>query len=745
MEDCCYQNRPSQTSTSSTSSTSPPSSSREYFYFYYYCHSSSLPLPLSFLFFINHQPVNPSSLSSSTSLPPYRFSLPNNKQQSLQLVLRDTDQTVQISPTSFDGDTIESKSLHNFTTSVTTITYDCSFSNDTHVTTFFFIHFNDTVLYSLLCYLLSYILTMDVKPIRKTSRIRDENDPATLAAAIGRRKMMSSAAGTKAVSQRSEQPAKRVALADSTRYETAVAQKVVDQAAKGSLGKSAVRGKPLAVKHSVASVATGTKAHQRPPQRQTSKKSMVHRDQENKAPNQVAAKAAQPRVGSGNVSASQAAHKRPFVYRDEPQPAVALEAKLATVSEKPSSDASSGAPGVKASATEEYEHGGVHLVDEEPPARALPNAVEGVKDNDEIAPGSNLNVTESPTVGTFGDQCQQPADDANERRLVQGGALFPEWNDAARREVSRAHDICSHPSFKDTVLDDGDPSYVADYADEILAYLMELDLNYLAHPHYMANQTELRWDMRSTLIDWLIEVHERFQMVSEVLFNAVNIIDRFLSKKIIPVHQLQLVGITALLIAAKLEEIYPPSMDSFVFMVDDAYSADEIRACEAYMLKTLQWEINSPGPMNFLRYISTADEYQWDIRALAKYFLEASLMDKRFVGTPISYTAAASYYLAMIMLNEGDWNVKHIHYSGYTAEQLKPAIEVLIEMMGLPQIHHPATFNKYSDKKFKRVASFVEKWMCAQFNNIGPFSPSAYDPAHCVSTKNGPSQRDCVI
>ncbi|KAK6543096.1 hypothetical protein TWF694_007019 [Orbilia ellipsospora] len=594
---------------------------------------------------------------------------------------------------------------------------------------------------------------MDAKPIRKTSRIRDENDPATLAAAIGRRKVTTSNAGTKAVSgvnQRSEQTAKRVALADATRYETTVAQKVVDQGPKGSLCKPAVRGKPLAVKNSTASVATGAKSHQQQPQRQASKKSMVHRDQENRIPNQVATKATQPRAGTGNAQLSQGAQKRPFVYRDEPQPAAISEANLPTVSEKPSSDLSAKALVSKTSTTVEYESEGVKIIDEEP--LALPpavlqeqNAAEGIKDGYETAPASDISLTEVTTVG------EQLSVDPNEKRLVQGGALFPEWNDATRREVSRAHDICSHPSFKDTVLDDGDPSYVADYADEILAYLMDLDLNYLAHPHYMANQTELRWDMRSTLIDWLIEVHERFQMVSEVLFNAVNIIDRFLSKKTIPVHQLQLVGITALLIAAKLEEIYPPSMDSFVFMVDDAYSADEIRACEAYMLKTLQWEINSPGPMNFLRYISTADEYQWDIRALAKYFLEASLMDNRFVGTPISYTAAASYYLAMIMLNEGDWDVKHIHYSGYTAEQLKPAIEVLIEMMGLPQIHHPATFNKYSDKKFKRVASFVEKWMCAQFNNIGPFSPNAYDPnlyeknGSSVPSKNGSSQRDCAI
>ncbi|KAF3923273.1 hypothetical protein ABW21_db0201728 [Orbilia brochopaga] len=108
-------------------------------------------------------------------------------------------------------------------------------------------------------------------------------------------------------------------------------------------------------------------------------------------------------------------------------------------------------------------------------------------------------------------------------------------------------------------------------------------------------------------------------------------------------------------------------------------------------------------------------------------------MDQRFVGCPMNYTVASCYYLARIMLNEGDWNIKHIHYSGYIATQLQPAVSVLVEMMGFPKTHHQAVYNKYNDKKFKRVANFVERWMAVQF-------PQIIDPPRDVDAEYGQQQ-----
>lgn len=64
--------------------------------------------------------------------------------------------------------------------------------------------------------------------------------------------------------------------------------------------------------------------------------------------------------------------------------------------------------------------------------------------------------------------------------------------------------------------------------------------------------------MRTTLIDWLLQVHLRYHMLPETLWIAVNIVDRFLSARVVSLIKLQLVGVTAMFIAAKYEEILAP-------------------------------------------------------------------------------------------------------------------------------------------------------------------------------------------
>ena len=177
----------------------------------------------------------------------------------------------------------------------------------------------------------------------------------------------------------------------------------------------------------------------------------------------------------------------------------------------------------------------------------------------------------------------------------------------------------------------------------------------LPNAHYMDLQSEIQWSMRSVLMDWLIQVHHRFALLPETLFLCVNYIDRFLSCKIVSLGKLQLVGATAIFVAAKYEEINCPSVQEIVYMVDGGYSVDEILKAERFMLTMLQFELGWPGPMSFLRRISKADDYDLETRTLAKYFLEVTIMDERFVGSPPSYVAAGAHCFARLMLKKGDW------------------------------------------------------------------------------------------
>ena len=200
-----------------------------------------------------------------------------------------------------------------------------------------------------------------------------------------------------------------------------------------------------------------------------------------------------------------------------------------------------------------------------------------------------------------------------------------------------------------------DPRMVAEYANEIFSYLNELEFATMANPDYMTDQSELDWKMRGILVDWLLEVHTRFRLLPETLFLAVNIIDRFLSCKVVQLDRLQLVGVTAMFIASKYEEVLSPHVQNFRNVADDGFTENEILSAERFILAALDYDLSYPNPMNFLRRISKADNYDIETRTLGKYLLEISCLDHRFINHQPSQIAAAAMYLARVALGKGKW------------------------------------------------------------------------------------------
>ena len=171
----------------------------------------------------------------------------------------------------------------------------------------------------------------------------------------------------------------------------------------------------------------------------------------------------------------------------------------------------------------------------------------------------------------------------------------------------------------------------------------------------MDSQNELHWQMRTILMDWLIEVHSKFRLLPETLFIASNLIDRFLSARVISLIKFQLVGLTALFIAAKYEEVICPSITHFLHMTDGGYGVEEILKAERYMLTTLAFDLSYPNPLHFLRRISKADGYDIQARTVGKYLVEISCIDHQLMRFPPSLLAAAAMWLARYCLERGDW------------------------------------------------------------------------------------------
>lgn len=171
----------------------------------------------------------------------------------------------------------------------------------------------------------------------------------------------------------------------------------------------------------------------------------------------------------------------------------------------------------------------------------------------------------------------------------------------------------------------------------------------------MDRQSEVNWKMRSILVDWLIEVHGKFRLLPETIFLAVNIMDRLLSIRTVALIKFQLVGIVSLQLASKYEEVVCPSVSSFLYMTDGCYTEEELLAAERYVLKQIDFNLSYPNPINFLRRISKADNYDIQTRTVAKYFIEMSCVERKFLDFTPSLIAAAGMWLARKILDRGYW------------------------------------------------------------------------------------------
>lgn len=92
----------------------------------------------------------------------------------------------------------------------------------------------------------------------------------------------------------------------------------------------------------------------------------------------------------------------------------------------------------------------------------------------------------------------------------------------------------------------------------------------------------------------------KFKLLPETLFLTVNLIDRFLSVHKLQAQDMRLLGIAALLIATKYEEIYPPGVKDFIYVSKNSVSREEILHMEMFILTTVEFDIQQTSPYRFL-------------------------------------------------------------------------------------------------------------------------------------------------
>lgn len=102
--------------------------------------------------------------------------------------------------------------------------------------------------------------------------------------------------------------------------------------------------------------------------------------------------------------------------------------------------------------------------------------------------------------------------------------------------------------------------------------MRELEPIYKIENDYLTKmQTEIKDTSRAFLVEWIIDVHRKFKLMPETLYVTVYIIDKFLSASPIKKSDLHLLGVTALLISTKYEEIYPPDLTDLLNISENKF------------------------------------------------------------------------------------------------------------------------------------------------------------------------------
>lgn len=188
----------------------------------------------------------------------------------------------------------------------------------------------------------------------------------------------------------------------------------------------------------------------------------------------------------------------------------------------------------------------------------------------------------------------------------------------------------------------------------------------------MPLQPDINEKMRTILVDWLVEIHNKFDLMPETLYLTINIIDRFLSVKAVPRRELQLLGMGALITASKYEEIWAPEVNDLVCIADRAYTHEQVLAMEKTILRKLEWYLTVPTHYVFLvRFIKAAVADQ-KLENMVYFLSELGLMNYSTLSYSPSVVAASAVYAARCTLNiSPSWNGTLKLHTGYSEAQIK--------------------------------------------------------------------------
>lgn len=253
------------------------------------------------------------------------------------------------------------------------------------------------------------------------------------------------------------------------------------------------------------------------------------------------------------------------------------------------------------------------------------------------------------------------------------------------------------------------PGDLDEYESDIYEALLRREKLHHVVTDYFSFQPHVTGVMRAMLIDWLVEVHNHFNLQPETLFLTVNYIDRFLAKVPVKRENFQLVALTALLIASKYEEVHPVDIEDLVYICERSYTAQQIVVFEKEMLQAFKWQLVVPTGSGFLEYYIDKLSVDLQVAQLATFFSEQALLDFSLSAKYVPSVVASSALLLAQCYAAKDkpelaWVLEFEEVTGYYAKDIWCCVRELSDMLASLSFDLVAVRTKFRSSRFGRVA-----------------------------------------
>lgn len=199
------------------------------------------------------------------------------------------------------------------------------------------------------------------------------------------------------------------------------------------------------------------------------------------------------------------------------------------------------------------------------------------------------------------------------------------------------------------------------------------------NPEFIELQPEVTWEMRYQLLEFMAQAQAALDLIPKTLALAANILDRYMSLRVVHARHFQLLGCVCLWLASKTidEKHNVPSTGTLAFLCAKTYEENMFREMEFHVLCTLEWDILAPVANDFIdmsvaevarllnKDISAIDIAKFKlhpgrnslntnpslsfcqqdynvVKAMSQYICECALFSRDFVGIRPSVIAASA-------------------------------------------------------------------------------------------------------